>query len=84
MFNLAATKLQGGGFGLEAMRRGASAGKADRLGGLLADPEAFGAELQKYLARNKPGKVSGLLASPASLGLQQFGYRSAPLLMGGQ
>jgi hypothetical protein len=84
LFNLAAAKLPGGGFGLDAIRRGASAGKAERLGSLLADPEVFSAELQKYLARNKPGKVSGLLSSPASLGLQQLGYRSAPLLMSGQ
>lgn len=67
---------------LDGLRKTASAGKAEKLGGLLSDPEVFAAELKKFMARQQPGRVSGLLSDPRLDVLGQAGYRAAPLLMG--
>lgn len=67
---------------LDSLRKTAQAGKAEKLGGLLADPEAFGKELQKFMKRQQPGKVQGLLNDHRLDLLGQAGYRVAPVLMG--
>lgn len=72
-----ANKLPFGSAALKAMQKASASSKADKLGGLLADPEALVAELKKILAKEKPGKLGGLLSDPA---LVQLGYRGAPLL----
>lgn len=82
LVDIAATKLPLGGFGLDALRKSTSAGKADKIGGLLSDHEVFAAELQKFLKRQQSGNISGLLSSPWVDRVGQFGYRAAPVLMG--
>lgn len=64
---------------LAGLRKTAQASKAEKVGGLLADPEMFTAELQKLLKRQQPGRLDALMANPD---LARFGYRSAPVLMG--
>lgn len=63
---------------LSSLRKGAQASKAERLGGLLADPEVFSAELRAALERQaRRQALGGLLANgPAA----QFTYRAAPLV----
>jgi hypothetical protein len=75
-------KIPLGGSALDAMRKASSESKAVKLGGLLSDPELFSAELQKFLARQKPGKVAGLLSDPRASLAAQLGYRAAPVVMG--
>lgn len=61
---------------IDSLRKTAQAGKAEKLGGLLADPELLTEQLKKMIERQKPNRL-GLLANPsvnASL------YRSAPVL----
>lgn len=67
---------------LESLRKTAQATKAERLGGLLSDPDAFAAELQKFIARQQPGRLQGLLSDPRFTAINQTGYRVAPLLAG--
>ena len=64
---------------LDGLRKSSQASKAQTLGGLLADPEIFSAELRKLLARQQPGQLRGLLREP---GLSARGYRAAPILRG--
>ena len=77
LFDIAATKLPLGGFGLNALRKSSTGAKAETLGGLLSDPELFSAQLKKAASRQKPGQLQGLLSTS---GLDRFGYRVAPLL----
>jgi hypothetical protein len=83
LFDIASTRLPLGGFGLDALRKSAKVGKAEKVGGLLSDPEVFAAELQKFMARNqKADKISGLLSDPRLDLIGRAGYRAAPVLMG--
>lgn len=82
MIDIAATKLPLGGFGLDALRKSTSTGKAEKLGGLLSDPDVFAAELKKFLARQQPGLLDSLMADPRLGLLGQAGYRAAPVLVG--
>lgn len=64
---------------LSGLRKSAQASKAEKVGGLLADPEMFTSELRKLLSRQQPGRIDSLLSNPD---LARFGYRAAPVLMG--
>lgn len=72
-----ANKLPLGGFGLDALRKSTTAGKANMLGGLLSDPDILNAELRKALARQN--MMKSLLIDPR---LSAEAYRAAPLLAG--
>lgn len=82
LFDIASTKLPLGGFGLNALRKSTSAGKAETVGGLLSDPEVFSQELKKFMRRQQAMDFRGLLNDPRAALVGQAGYRAAPLLMG--
>lgn len=63
---------------LEGLRKSSKASKAEKLGGLLADPELFQQELAKYITRNQ--QVPGLLSNSALLPLM---YQANPALARG-
>jgi len=77
LFDFAAAKLPLGGFGLDSLRRSTKVGKAEKLGGLLADPELLSAELAKVLSRQQSGMFPGLLGQSD---LPMYGYLAAPVL----
>ena len=66
---------------LDGMKASARKGKAETLGGLLADPQALNDALEKYLRLQGAG---GLLDYTPNLGAGQMLYRTAPLLSSGQ
>ena len=66
---------------LDGLRKTAAGSKADKLGGLLSDPQVFSKELKSYLAKQSPSKLRGLLDSEFGQIIGQIGYRSAPLAM---
>lgn len=73
--NLAASHFPAGRALLDFLRGPARAAKAERIGGLLADPERLSGLLGQLIATQQP-KPAGLLA-PA---MDPLMYRSAPLL----
>jgi hypothetical protein len=72
----AASHVPGGQAALGFMRRPAQAAKAERLGGLLADPERVGGLLEAFIATQQPKQGQGLLSGA----IDPLLYRTAPLL----
>lgn len=77
LVDILANKLPLGGFGLDSLRKSTTASKANKLGGLLSDPELLNAELRKALARQN--MMQSMLIDPR---LSAEAYRTAPLLTG--
>jgi len=62
---------------LSSLRKSSQATKAETIGGLLADPDAFAAELRGLLDRQaRAQSIAGLLSSPRAA---QLIYRAAPV-----
>jgi hypothetical protein len=76
--NYAASRIPGGRSVLDFFRGPAQTAKAERLGGLLADPERVGGLLDAFIATQQPREI-GLLGQALNPAL----YRGAPLLLGG-
>lgn len=76
--NYAAAKVPGGRAVLDFIRGPVQAAKAERIGGLLAEPERVGGLLDVYIASQQP-KDMGLL----TLSNDPMLYRTAPLLLTG-
>lgn len=66
---------------LDGLKQSAKKGKADTLGGLLADPEALDEALAKYLKLQSAGGLLNFMPNDQAV---QLLYRSAPLLSSGQ
>jgi hypothetical protein len=76
--NYAASRIPGGRSVLDFFRGPAQAAKAERIGGLLAEPERVGGLLETFIATQQP-KQLGLLGQALTPAL----YRGGPLLLGG-
>lgn len=76
--NYVASRIPGGRAVLDFFRGPAQAAKAERLGGLLADPERVGGLLDAFIATQRP-RPEGLLSGAVDPML----YRTAPLLLTG-
>ncbi len=72
-----ASKVPGGRTALDFIRGKAQSARAERLGGLLAEPERLGGLLDTFIATQQPQQGLGLLSADPIL------YRSAPLLLTG-
>jgi hypothetical protein len=75
--NLAASHFPAGRALLDFVRAPAKTAKAERISGLLADPERLGGLLGQFITSQQPRQMPLSLLSPA---LDPLMYRSAPLL----
>lgn len=74
--NYAASRIRGGRPVLDFFRGPAQTAKAERFGGLLADPERMGGLLDTFIATQQPRQPMGLLSGA----FDPLLYRTAPLL----